>query len=511
MEKVLEIKGITKRFGRNVVFNNVNLDLYRGEILAMVGENGAGKSTMMNILSGVYPTGQYEGEFFVNGKKAGFRNEHDAKLAGIEMVHQEISLHLDLSIAENLFMGNLSSRHGVVSWKEVYRSAVPYLERVNLKVDPREEVRNLSSSQQQLLSIAKALACNPKIILLDEPTSALTEADADNLIEIVRKLAAEGISCIYVSHRLEEVFSIADRISVLRDGNLISTRKCADATVDQVIEDMVGRSLGEMYNKQTDIPIGDVVLEARDITVSHPFVLNRNIVENISFSVRRGEILGFSGLVGSGRSETMCAMYGYMKKEGGELLLEGKPISIRRPDEAIAHGIGMVSEDRKRSGIIGPMSIRENISIASLKEISKRAVISNRAERKLAETYYQKLHIRANGIEDNILNLSGGNQQKVVLAKWLAKDIKVLVLDEPTRGVDVSAKIEIYNIIYELARRGVAVIVVSSELNELLGICDRIMVLARGKVWGNLERKDFTQERIMRAATCIEAYGVAGE
>ena len=508
MEKILEIKGITKRFGRNVVFNNVNLDLHKGEILAMAGENGAGKSTMMNILSGVYPTGEYEGEFFVNGHKADFHNEHDAKQEGIEMVHQEISLHLDLSVAENLFLGNLASHNGIVNWKEIYESTRPYLAQVKLAVDPKEEVRNLSSSQHQLLSIAKALACNPKIILLDEPTSALTESDARNLIQIIRDLAKQGISCIYISHRLEEVFEIADRIAVLRDGNLISVRNRAEATIDQVIEDMVGRSLGEMYHKQ-DAKIGETVMEVKNITVPHPYILNKNIVENISFSIRRGEILGFSGLVGSGRSETMCALYGYMKKEKGEVFLDGKRNEISTPNQAISHGIGMVSEDRKRSGIIGPMTVRENISITSLNEISNKGVISPKKENALATTFFQKLRIRATGIEDNILNLSGGNQQKTVLAKWLARDIKVLILDEPTRGVDVGAKIEIYNIIYELARKGVAVIVVSSELNELLGICDRIVVLARGEVWGNVERKDFTQERIMRAATCVEAYGVA--
>lgn len=510
MEKILEIKKITKRFGRNVVFNNVDLELYKGEILAMVGENGAGKSTMMNILSGVYPVGSYDGEFYVNGKKAAFKSEHDAKATGIEMVHQEISLHLDLSVAENLFLGNVPSKKGIVQWKEMYRNAEQYLQQVGLDVNPREDVRNLSSSQQQLLSIAKALACKPQIILLDEPTSALTESDALNLIKIVKELSSSGISCIYISHKLEEVLDLADRIAVLRDGNLISVRDKSNANVDDVIEDMVGRSLGEMYNKQETV-IGDVIFEVEDLTVPHPYVLNRNIVENISFNVRKGEILGFSGLVGSGRSETMCTIYGCMKSSSGTLKLNGQEIKIKNPADAIKLGIGMVSEDRKASGIIGPMSVGENISITSLKEISENNVISRNKERALASDIYDKLHIRANGIDDNILNLSGGNQQKAVLAKWLTKDLKVLILDEPTRGVDVGAKIEIYNIIYSLAKQGIAVIVVSSELNELLGICDRIVVLARGKVWGNVPRSDFSQERIMRAATCIEAYGVAHE
>lgn len=507
MEKILEVKDITKKFGPVTVFRNVNLELYKGEILALAGENGAGKSTLMNVLGGVYPVGEYEGEVFVEGKKCEFRNEKESKDAGIEMIHQEISLHLELTVAENVFLGNLASNGGRVKWKQVYEDAQKYLDMVKLDVPPREIVRNLSTSQQQLLSIAKALACHPKIILFDEPTSALTETDAANLMDIIRNLAKDGISCIYISHRLEEVMELANRIAVLRDGNMISVNKREDVTVNNIIEDMVGRKLDEMYPKQ-DVKIGEKVFEVKNLTVPHPYVLNKNIVEDMGFSVAKGEILGISGLVGSGRSETVNAIFGSMKKDSGSVYLEGNELQIKKPLDAIRQGIGLVTEDRKRSGIIAPMCLRENMTVASLEAIAGSGVIQKKKEKGLAQEFFEKLKVKAEGIEENIMNLSGGNQQKIVLSKWLMKDIKVLILDEPTRGVDVGAKVEIYNIITDLAKKGVAVIMISSELPELLGMCDRILVFGRGKLWGNILREDFSQERIMRAATCIEKYGV---
>lgn len=507
MSKILEIKNITKKFGPVTVFKDVNFDLNTGEVLALVGENGAGKSTMMNVLGGVYPVGEYEGTIIIDEKEVEFKNESDSKKAGIEMIHQEISLHLDLSVAENMFLGNLKNSGGLVKWKDVYKDADVYLDKVKLKVDPREEVRNLSTSQQQLLSIARALACNPKIILFDEPTSALTETDSKTLLEIIKGLSKAGISCIYISHKLEEVMEISDRIAVLRDGNLISVYSRKEVSVDQIIEDMVGRKMDEMYPKK-EVEIGNEILRVEGLTVEHPYIINKNIVENVSFSVRRGEILGFSGLVGSGRSETVNAIYGTMKKNSGVVFMDGKEIKIHSANQAIRYGIGLVTEDRKKSGIIAPMNLRENMTIASLKAISNKYIISKKAELNIANKFYEKLRVKSNGIEDNIMNLSGGNQQKIVLSKWLMKDIKVLILDEPTRGVDVGAKVEIYHIITELAQKGVAIIMVSSELPELLGMCDRIIVLGRGEIKGNIERKEFSQENIMRAATGIQTYGV---
>ena len=507
MKKILEVKDVTKKFGPVTVFHDVNLELYQGEILSLVGENGAGKSTLMNVLGGVYAVGEYEGEIYVEGKKQTFRNEAESKAAGIEMIHQEISLHLELTVAENIFLGNLDNKKGWVNWKKVYERAQEYLDMVKLDVPPKEKVMNLSTSQQQLLSIAKALACHPKIILFDEPTSALTETDAENLINIIQKLAKDGMSCIYISHRMEEIMRLSDRIAVLRDGNLISVNKKSEVTVDQIIEDMVGRKLDEMYPKQI-LPIGEKVFEVKNLTIPHPYILNKNIVEDVGFQVSKGEILGVSGLVGSGRSESANAIFGSMKKTSGEIYLEEKKIDIRKPLEAISYGIGLVTEDRKRSGIITPMNLRENMTIASLGNISRNGIIQKRKEKQISKEFYEKLHVKANGIEDNIMNLSGGNQQKIVLSKWLMKDIKVLILDEPTRGVDVGAKVEIYNVITELAKKGVAIIMISSELPELMGMCDRMLVYGRGKIWGNIKRKDFSQEKIMRAATCIEKYGV---
>lgn len=509
MEPILKVENVTKKFGQIAVFKNVSFELRKGEVLAMAGENGAGKSTMMNILGGVYPKGEYEGNFKIEGKAAEFHSEKDSINAGIQMVHQEISLHQELSVAENIFMGNLQNNRGVVKWKEVNEKAVKYLEMVHLDVKPQTSVRNLNTSQQQLLSIAKALASEPKIILFDEPTSALTETDADNLIKVIKKLSRDGISCIYISHRLEEVMTLADRIMVLRDGSLISTYNKEKVTVDQLIEDMVGRSLEEMYPKK-EVPIGNVVLEVKNLTVSSPYVANKVIVEDVSFEVRKGEMLGFAGLVGSGRSEIVNAIYGTMEKSAGAVFLEGKEIQIKNPQEAIQYGIGLVTENRKESGIIAEMTLRENMTLASLKNISHHGVINRKIEKEMSEEFYNKLRVKARGIETHISDLSGGNQQKIVLSKWMMKEkeIKVLILDEPTRGVDVGAKVEIYNIMTELARQGIAVIIISSEMPELMGMCDRIIVIGNQHVMGNINRNEFSQESIMKAAAGLEKIGV---
>lgn len=507
MDTVLELKNVSKSFGKVTVFKNVNLKLYKGEILALVGENGAGKSTMMNVLGGVYPAGSYDGTVVVGNKECMFKNAKDSQNAGIAMIHQEISLHPELTVAENIFMGNWENTMGRVKWKSLYKRAEEYLMKVGLDVEAHTPVYNLSTGQQQLLSIARALASNPQIILFDEPTSALAEADVDNLLEIVRNLKKQGISCIYISHKMEEVFALCDRIAVLRDGSLVYESVTKDVSVDTIIEKMVGRKLDEMYPKE-QISIGQPVMNVSGITVPHPYVKSKNIVDNVSFEVRKGEILGFAGLVGSGRSETMNAIFGGLKKSTGTVYIEGKEVNIKNQQDAIRNGIGLVTEDRKKSGIIAPMTLRENMTIANLKGISCNAVINHRKEKEISEEYYNKLSVKANGIEDNIMNLSGGNQQKIVLSKWLMRELKVLILDEPTRGVDVGAKVEIYHIITELAQKGMAIIIVSSELPEIMGMCDRIIVLGNGKVTGNLKRQEFSQERIMRAATCVETYGI---
>ncbi len=509
METILEIRNVTKKFGQIAVFKDVSFQLHKGEVLAMVGENGAGKSTMMNILGGVYPQGEYEGELFLEGKNVAFQSERDSINAGIQMIHQEISLHQDLSVAENVFLGNLTNTHGIVNWKTIYSEAAKYLDMVHLQADPHMLVRNLNTSQQQLLSIARALASHPKIILFDEPTSALTESDAGNLIQVIKKLSSQGISCLYISHRLEEVLEVSDRIMVLRDGSLIATYPSASADINRIIEDMVGRSLEEMYPKK-QLPLGDVVLRVEHLTVPDPYIQDKIIVEDLSFEVRAGEILGISGLVGSGRSETVNAVYGAMPRSSGDIYVNGVRVDIQNPRQAIRCGIGLVTENRKASGIIASMNLRQNMTIASLKAISSRGIINKAREKELSEQYYDSLKVKAQGIETGITALSGGNQQKIVLSKWMMKekDLKVLILDEPTRGVDVGAKVEIYNIMTELARHGIAIIVVSSEMNELIGMCDRMLVSGGQKIRGNIPREAFSQERIMRAAACIEEYGV---
>lgn len=504
MEKVLEMTDITKRFGSVTVFKNVSIALQKGEVLALVGENGAGKSTLMNVLSGHYPEGTFEGQILVNGTEKKFKSPNDSKNAGIEMIRQEISLHLDLTIAENVFLGDWPKRKNKsVDWKTLFKETKQYLEEVGLNADPRELVRNLSTSEQQLLSIAKALARHPKLLVLDEPTSALTERDAANLLNIIRRLKDSGISCIYISHHLEEVFEIADRVVVLRDGNIISDYKREEVIEAKIIEDMVGRKIDDMYPK-VQMKAGDEVLRVEDLTVAHPYIANKKIVENISFSVKKGELLGIGGLVGAGRSEAVNAIFGTMDRLGGDIYLQDKKVNIASPLDAIKNGIGLVTEDRKKTGLISLMDLRENMTLASLKMVSSKGIIQKIKERDISESFYKKMRVKAEGINTNIMSLSGGNQQKIVLAKWLMQDLKVLILDEPTRGVDVGAKVEIYNIINDLVKSGVAIIMVSSDLPELIGMSDRIIVLSDGKIRANVMRSEFSQEKIMRAATGLE-------
>jgi ABC-type sugar transport system ATPase subunit len=494
---------ITKRFGEVTVFDKISLDLKAGEVLSIVGENGAGKSTLMNVLSGAHPHGTYDGRIMVDGIEKAFAGPQESQRAGIEMIHQEISLHLDLSVAENVLMGNLPRRFGgLVDWRLAIDLARQCLSEVGLDVPPREELRNLSTSQQQLVSIARALARKPRILVLDEPTSALTISETENLLGIIRRLAASGISCIYISHHMEEVFRISDRIQVLRDGKVISVYSKPEFDENRIIEDMVGRKIEAMYPKET-VPLGPEILRVENLTVPHPFMPLKNIVEGIGFRVRRGEILCIAGLVGAGRSESVNAIFGTQKRLSGEIYLDGAPVKVRSSLDAIAAGIGLVPEERKKSGLIAAMSIKENMTIASLRAISWKEVIRKKKERNLARRFFERLKIKAQGIDANILSVSGGNQQKVVLAKWLMKDLKVLFLDEPTRGVDVGAKVEIYHIIAELVKSGVGIVMVSSDLPELLGLGDRFIALADGRIRAEIERRDVSPERIMRAVTGI--------
>ena len=500
---VLEMCGITKKFNAITALNQVSFDLKKGEIHALVGENGAGKSTLMKILSGSYQSNTYDGEIKINDECVVFNNTHDAEKSGIEMIYQEISLNPDLSVAENIFLGNLPRKriNCFVDWKRINEQAIIALRSVGLNSRPETLVRTLSTSEQQLICIAKALWRNPKILVLDEPTSALTETEANCLLNRLKHLKETGLSCIYISHKLDEVFEIADRVTVLRDGHIISTYEKNQINAQRIVEDMVGRKIENMYPKE-DIKFGDAALSIENFTV--PARSNmKNIVQNISFTVRAGEILGIGGLVGSGRNELINAIFGAVEKKSGKIYKYGKEIQIQNPRDSVKNKIGLLTEDRKVSGFVGTMDIKENISLASLRKIISGLFIKKNEEIQHAGSFFKMLNIKASSVTSSVLSLSGGNQQKVVLAKWLMADVDVLFLDEPTRGVDVGAKYEIYNIMTDLVKKGVAIVMISSELPELLAMCDRCIVLFGGNVSGEFTRSEVKEDIFMRAATGI--------
>jgi len=491
---------ITKKFPGVTALDNVSFEAYTGEILALCGENGAGKSTLMKILSGSYPHATYTGDIHINGQKRVFNNTAQSESAGIAMIYQEISMHLDASVAENMFMGRWLKKGGFIDYSLMNRNAEKYLKMVKLDVSPSERLRSLSTSQQQLISIARALSKEPQILVLDEPTSPLTVMECENLFSILHQLKEQSICIILISHKLDEVFSNADRITVLRDGKCISSNKTADVDRFRVVSDMVGREITSFYPKEK-VVIGDIALEVRNLSVPHPYTARKLIVENVSFSVRKGEILGIAGLVGAGRSETVNAVFGKARKVTGEIFIGGRRVNIKKPFDAISNGLALLTEDRKIDGTIGVLSIKENSTLASLKRFSRAGMLRGRQERIRTMEYFDKVSIKAPSINTKVQLLSGGNQQKVVLAKWLMREPGILILDEPTRGIDVGAKYEIYRIMTELVRNGAAIIMISSELPELLSMSDRIIVLAGGGISGEMPASDCTQEIIMQYAT----------
>jgi ABC-type sugar transport system, ATPase component len=498
---VLEMKNIDKTFGGVYALKDVSINLKKNEILAIVGENGAGKSTLMKILSGSYSCDSYTGEIIVNGVGRKFFKPKDAELAGIDMIYQEISVHLDLSIAENIFLGNLPvNKFGMVDWKKLYKDAGKYLEMVGLKVSPKQKVRRLGASEQQMVNIAKSLSKNPSLLILDEPTSPLTESETRTLFKNLVELKNRGISCIYISHKMKEVMEIADRITVLRDGCFISTIEREDTDSNKIIEDMIGRKIDKMFPKEK-VDIGEEVLKVENLTVAHPYAGEKNIVENVAFSLRKGEILGLAGLVGSGRSEIVNAIFGSIKNKNGVLYLSGEKVQIKDPKNSIVRGMGLLTEDRKISGFVHTLDVKQNITLASLEAISKSGILNRKKEKVIGKSFIEKLRIKVNSEKDSINSLSGGNQQKVVLAKWLMRDLKVIMLDEPTRGIDVGAKIQIYNVMTEMAKAGVGIIMISSELPELLAMSDRIIVLAEGKIRAEFSNEEASEELFMKAAT----------
>jgi ABC-type sugar transport system ATPase subunit len=498
---LLEMKSIVKEFPGVKALDGVSFTLEAGEFHSLVGENGAGKSTLMKVLSGVYPHGSYEGEILIDGVTRQFKNVRDSENAGVAIIFQELSLVKELTVGENIFLGKEPARFGIIDWSELYHKASKLLSDLNLDLDPRVQVGSLGIGQQQLVEIAKALSQEARILVLDEPTAALTESEVETLFTILDKLKARGVGMIYISHKLDEVFHMSDRITVLRDGKTVGTSNAKELTKAAVIAEMVGREVGDIF-PTPEHEFGDVVLEVKGLTAYSVDAAEKKLVDNVSFSVRKGEVLGIAGLMGAGRTELLMSLFGAWQGKGSrQVLLNGKPVNINSPAEAIANGIGFVTEDRKRFGLILNQTILDNMTLAGLRRIVGGLLTDRNKENAAASGPMRSLRVKANSPFTVTGTLSGGNQQKVVLGKWLLTNPSVLFLDEPTRGIDVGAKQEIYAEINKLAKEGLAIVLVSSELPEVLGLSDRVLVLHEGKLTGEFTRKEATPEKVMHAAT----------
>lgn len=495
------MENISKTFAGVRALHNVTFEAYRGEVLALVGENGAGKSTLMKILSGVYPYREYQGELTFEGRPLRFANTRAAQSTGISIIHQELNLIPELSVAENIFLGWEPAAYGWINWSKLYQQTRLLLESMQLDVDPRTPVGSLAIGQQQMVEIAKAISQDVRLLILDEPTSALTEHETEQLFKLISNLRRKGVTSIYISHKLEEVFTLADRITVLRDGQTVGTKAKSETNQREIVSMMVGRDIQDMFPWQARTP-GTVILEVRGLSMPHPVLAHRQLLDDISFSVRAGEIVGISGLMGAGRSELAAALFGALRgKHTGMVLIGGQPVTIRSPAQAIRAGMSLLTEDRKLTGLIFSMSVAHNLSLAGLAQVCYGQWIDKGAENRMVAEYVQKIGIKIPGVQALVGTLSGGNQQKVVIAKWLATGPKVLILDEPTRGVDVGAKVEIYKLMNQLAAAGVAIVMISSELPEVLGMSDRILVMRMGKLVAHLDRNQATQETVMHYAT----------
>jgi ABC-type sugar transport system ATPase subunit len=494
---VLEAQNITKDFIAVRALNNVSMNVRNGEILGLIGENGAGKSTILKVINGVYVSGTFEGKIFVNGQEVHLHSPYDALLKGIGFVPQEINVMEDLTVAENIFVGHLTeSKSAFTKPSETLKRAADFLKSRKINLDVKTRVRMLSIGQKQLLMIARALSWDPHILILDEPTTALAKDDVDNLFKIVREFKAGGRSIIFVTHKLEEIIELTDRVVILRDGANIATYESGQYNESKIVTDMVGRTITSMYPSR-NVQTGEEVLRVENLTVEHPRIKNRNVIENVNFSLKKSEVLGLVGLVGAGRTETLSALFGEYPIKSGKIFVEGKEVKIKNSSDAIRNGLCLVTEDRKANGLLMLANIKHNIVLTNLKKIVSGLFISSKKENNVAHTFMSKLSIKAPNYDTMVATLSGGNQQKVVISKSLNTDPKILLLDEPTKGIDVGSKNEIYNLVNTMASTGISIIMVSSELPELLAMCDRFVILAHGKTVGELLKSEATQETVM--------------
>ena len=494
----MRVSGVEKSFPGVKALSNIDFAVRKGTVHALCGENGAGKSTLMKIIMGIYKADR--GQIFIDEKPVEIKNPIQAKDLGISMIAQELNYVPELSVEENLFLGRLPvNGFGKVDWRRVRREAISFLREEGLSYAPDQKLKSLTVSDIQMLEIIKAITNNSQIIIMDEPTSSITDREVGLLFDKIAELKAKGVSIIYISHKMDEVFRIADDITVLRDGSVVSTDRACDLDLDTVIQRMVGRKIANVYPKE-EVPIGDMALEIKNLE-------REGIFEDISFHVKKGEIVGFAGLVGAGRTETMRAIFGLDRYDRGQVLIDGREERLGSPEESIKKGLIMLSENRREEGIIPPRSVEENASLAALRNYIFGGFAHRRKERHDVGDMFRKMNVKAPSMETEISKLSGGNQQKVLLARWMLCDPKIMILDEPTRGIDVGAKFEIYKLMTDMVSEGRAVVMVSSELPELIGMCDRIYIMCRGRITGCIEKDDFTQEAIMRFATGVADMG----
>ncbi|MFE0505315.1 sugar ABC transporter ATP-binding protein [Peribacillus butanolivorans] len=488
----IEMKNIYKAFGQNKVLEGVQFSLEAGEVHALMGENGAGKSTLMNILTGLHKHDQ--GTIEINGKETSFKDSKEAEEAGMAFIRQELNIWPEMTVLENLFIGKeMVNAFGVLRNKQMKARANEIFKTLNISLPFDKEAGLCSVGEQQMIEIAKALMTDAEVIIMDEPTAALTDREIEKLFEVMKDLTKKGVSLVYISHRMEEIFAICDRITVMRDGKTVDTKRIEDTNFDEVVQKMVGRELEDRFPHR-EAHLGEVVLDVKGLT-------KKGLFEDIHFAVRKGEIVGVAGLMGAGRTEIMRALFGVDQIDSGEITVEGKKVSIRKPTDAVRYGLAFITENRKEEGLILDFSVRENIGLPNLKSFAPSGLVKTEDEKKFAEMMIKRLHVKTSSTETIIGNLSGGNQQKVVIAKWIGTSPKVLIMDEPTRGIDVGAKREIYELMNELTERGISIIMVSSELPEIVGMSDRILVVHEGKIAGELKKQEVTQEKIMALAT----------